>query len=112
MLKNLSKFNLSGARLIEQPFAHFMHFDVFPNSVSLSLLKRLEEYTAWKRVATDFYDQYESKLANPETSDPLSSICSERFLNVLKLQLAGIFGVSLHEKVDVTIHKLTTGQYI
>jgi Rps23 Pro-64 3,4-dihydroxylase Tpa1-like proline 4-hydroxylase len=105
-------FKLSTPRLNEHPFAHFVAFGVFPNRVSVAVLRQLEQYTAWKRVSTDFYDQYESKLGEGGNADPLSSVCSQQFLGSVKLQLASIFGVSFREQVDVTIHKLIAGQYI
>ena len=102
---------LGDMALERRPFEHFVEAGTPPAHCG-ECLDWLESEAPWTLTVTDFYEQYEFSLRHtplPPAVEPL--VCRET-LFALRRQLSACFGRPLSGRVDVTAHKLVSGQTI
>jgi hypothetical protein len=104
--------NISAASKFVMPFQHFLVPGVLSEKVSLAALEWLERDAPWKLVHADFYDQYEFDLIDARLPDGLHFLNQPWFADQLRADVEGLFSVKLDSRIDVTAHKLITGQRI
>jgi Rps23 Pro-64 3,4-dihydroxylase Tpa1-like proline 4-hydroxylase len=104
--------DFSSAKMFLRPFQYFVAPLAFSPSVSPSILSWLETSAPWKLVKTDFYEQFEFSLLDVKTPSAVIFLRDRLFLEDLRKQMEGLFRTQLSERVDVTAHKLVTGQHI
>ena len=112
MTQKNNYLNLANTAFNKKPFPHFTALEVLPVDRDLLLLEWLEKYVGWKKVTTDFYEQYEFNLRKVTIPFELMFLTDELFLDSLKTNLAKFFEVEFSKQVDVTAHKLIAGQQI
>ncbi|HEY2293620.1 MAG TPA: cyclophane-containing peptide 2OG-Fe(II) oxygenase YhhC [Thermoanaerobaculia bacterium] len=95
-----------------EPFPYFTAVEGFGEDLSSAILCWLETDALWQLVETDFYEQYEINLADISLPPHLEFLSGRRFLDDLRLKVEHIFSIRLGEKIDCTVHKLTSGQRI
>lgn len=104
--------NIDSATLIHTPFKHFLITQAIKSETQNQYLTWLEGNAPWQLVETDFYEQYEFSLLQQDFPKPIAQLASSNTLNNLRQHVASLFNVTLSEKVDVTAHKLISGQTI
>jgi Rps23 Pro-64 3,4-dihydroxylase Tpa1-like proline 4-hydroxylase len=72
----------------------------------------LEKDAPWGLRVADFYEQYEFSLADAQLPEVLFDTFSPSSLAMLREHVASVFGNALAERIDVTAHKLISGQRI
>jgi Rps23 Pro-64 3,4-dihydroxylase Tpa1-like proline 4-hydroxylase len=95
-----------------KPFHYLILPKAFEPEDSLSILKWLETDAPWKLVETDFYEQFEFDVLDVELPNQLAFLYERDFLDYLIKQVESLFSVNLTDKVDLTAHKLISGQTI
>lgn len=104
--------SLRRVELVTEPFPHFIHASVLSLDASAAILDWLETAAVWKIVIADFYEQYEFDLFASSIPGQVKFLSDPRTLNHLRRHFESLFGVRLDRKVDVTAHKLMSGQTI
>ena len=94
------------------PFQYFVLPRAFDEERSISILDWFETKAAWKFVETDFYEQYEFDFFNAEVPEHLLFLKEISFLDYLTQKVEQLFEVQLKKQVDLTAHKLLSGQRI
>lgn len=104
--------DLSSASIINHPFPHF----AINNAVSLrhqdEFLTWLERDAPWKLIETDFYEQYEFSLLQPDLPVLTDSFAGPNVVQYLSQCVSSIFNTSLQKRVEITVHKLVQNQTI
>jgi Rps23 Pro-64 3,4-dihydroxylase Tpa1-like proline 4-hydroxylase len=104
--------DFSSAEVITEPFQYFVSSGAFSKDVSLMILDWLETEAPWKLVETDFYEQFEFSFLGVQLPKHLSFLQEQAFLNKLRDRVGRFFRVSLGNRIDLTAHKLVSGQRI
>jgi Rps23 Pro-64 3,4-dihydroxylase Tpa1-like proline 4-hydroxylase len=107
-----SVLNLSSVESFSKPFDYFLSPQALRDDLSATLLAWLETEAPWKLVETDFYEQYEFSFSDVDVPPQLLVFREPDFLNELKAKVQGLFRVEVGNDVDVTAHKLVSGQRI
>lgn len=96
----------------QKPFAYFSVEQALLNKSSLSILNWLETSAPWKLKIADFYEQYEFNFLDAELPLEIAEIFNKDALQTLTQQLEQSFKVTLSNHIDITAHKLVSGQTI
>ena len=95
------------------PFPYFVAPQAFTPEASMAMLAWLEHAAPWKLVETSFYEQYEFSFLDgavlPRAIDNLVSLAAR---NEIKSKMEEIFHVKFSQRLDLTAHKLISGQRI
>lgn len=105
-------FNIKSAVLENVPFEHFEIKNAISDELQIQCLQWFENEAPWKLIETDFYEQYEFSLLDDDFPMPIAWLSAPETINFLRSQIAMIFGVSLKDDVEVTAHRLVSGQTI
>ena len=95
-----------------EPFAYFEGEGAFLEPLTDSLIDWLRTDAPWKFVKADFYEQFEFDLMSEWVPEPLEPLKDPAELNHLKRAVESHFGIRLRSEIDVTVHKLVSGQRI
>lgn len=106
------ELQLSSPKTFSKPFTYFVSQQAFTQDVSDEILNWLEFEAPWKLVETNFYEQYEFSVADAELPAGLSFLQEDSFLAELKARIEHLFGTTLSSRIDLTAHKLVSGQRI
>ncbi|MCI0561005.1 MAG: hypothetical protein MN733_21165, partial [Nitrososphaera sp.] len=98
--------------LVNTPFPYFVSHQGLREDTGSALLSWFELDAPWNLRKADFYEQYEFSLREvplPATIEPLRNTT-----NVAKVRrfVEAVFRVALTERVDISAHKLVSGQRI
>lgn len=105
--------NLSSAQSFEEPFPHFFVSASIGSALALEALSWLENGAPWKLTVAEFYEQYEFSLRDIDLPASLTCLREHSELSYLSREMSRLFSTSLLEhKVDITAHKLISGQRI
>lgn len=102
---------LGDTALERLPFEHFVGSGTPPPHCE-ECLEWLESGAPWKLTTTDFYEQYEFSLRHAPLPTTVRLLVCGETLSALREQLAARFCRPLSGRVDVTAHKLVSGQTI
>ena len=94
-----------------QPFAHSTGHCVLKGDGE-KWLSWLEYDAPWKFTMTDFYEQHEFSLLHVSLSPDTAPLTCPETLDSIRRWMARQFYQPLSERVDVTAHKLVSGQTI
>jgi Rps23 Pro-64 3,4-dihydroxylase Tpa1-like proline 4-hydroxylase len=111
-MHTLEELHLSSIETFSQPFPYLVSPEAFSKDASLEILNWLETDAPWRLVETNFYEQYEFSLAEVRLPAHLAFLQDRNFLNRLKARIEGLFQARLSEQIDLTAHKLISGQRI
>jgi len=112
LLEQNQVIGFTGLEIQTEPFRYFILPKAFNEEEAFSILHWLETEAPWKLVETDFYEQYEFTSQDVELPTHLSFLYEREFLDHVINHMENLFSVKLEEKVDLTIHKLLSGQTI
>lgn len=103
---------LTDITIKKKPFEYFFGFSEINEDTILSWLDWFEIEAPWKLVETNFYEQYEFCLNTAVLPNHIKYLSSSNVLNTLVQSVEKIFDVKLKSKVEITAHKLLSGQTI
>lgn len=95
-----------------QPFPYFVSSKALSDEASELLLNWFEEEAPWNLVEADFYEQYEFDLLHLDLPEAIKPICDTPTLSRVKRFVESAFRVQLTDRIDLTAHKLLSGQKI
>lgn len=104
--------HLSSAETFFEPFHYVVSAECLDLDVSCQILAWFESDAPWQLVETDFYEQFEFSLLDIQLPPELSFLRAPDFLTLMKSRMAELFGAVLSDRVDVTAHRLVSGQRI
>jgi len=107
-----SMIHFSPGKVFTEPFKYFLADEVFGRDVTSLLLEWLESHAPWNLIVTDFYEQYEFNFLDVRLPSPLFFLQEQEFLNDIKGRMESLFQVRLSTRVDLSAHKLISGQRI
>jgi Rps23 Pro-64 3,4-dihydroxylase Tpa1-like proline 4-hydroxylase len=111
-IESLQKINLAPFEIQTKPFHYFVSQEIFDNQISVEILSWFETAAPWTLIETDFYEQYEFDFLNVELPANLLFLGEKAFLNNLIRETEEIFETKLKGHIDITAHKLLSGQTI
>ena len=97
---------------MESPFPHFLKKDVLPLELVSDLLDWLDLEAPWYLVETDFYEQHEFSLHDVNLPPYLSPLTERQSITDLVKKVGDAFSLLLKEEIEITGHKLESGQSI
>lgn len=95
-----------------QPFRYSVLPQALDPALSSALLDWFEKDAPWKLRVADFYEQYEFSFVDATLPSALCNLFSSSSLSALRSQVAEVFDEALTYRIDITAHKLTSGQRI
>lgn len=95
-----------------EPFPYFVATQALAPDFSLAVLEWLERDAPWHLIEAEFYEQYEFSLRHDALPEEVRSLVSPQNLDYLRGCVEESFQVQLAERIDVTAHKLVSGQTI
>lgn len=95
-----------------RPFPYFVGEGAFPDDLTSSLIDWLNKDAPWRLVEADFYEQFEFDLMSVSLPSSLNILASVSALSKLRRSVGDQFRIVLREEIDVTAHKLISGQRI
>lgn len=95
-----------------KPFPYFALTEALSHQASLDVLRWLEEDAPWRLRIADFYEQYEFSFLDADLPPNIGKMFGRAALETLKAELEQTFTVKLADKIDITAHKLVSGQKI
>ena len=93
------------------PFEHFVG-RCDPSGVCTEWLDWLEKEAPWELTTAEFYEQYEFSLLHAPLPARAGYLVRSENLSALRRQMSEHFRHPLDEYVEVTAHKLVSGQTI
>jgi 2OG-Fe(II) oxygenase superfamily len=112
IISAVDAIELSPFVVFAKPFPYAVSPRFFSDAASAAALKWLETEAPWQLVETDFYEQYEFSFIDANVPTSLAFLKDVMFLGSLREKVQTLFGVSLHEHIDATAHRLIPGQRI
>lgn len=106
------KIDFSNLEFQTEPFDYFTLPELFDRDTAFDILRWLETNSSWKLIEADFYTQYEFDFKDLELPEKISFLHERNFLDNLIEKFEELFSVKLNENVDLTAHKMITGQTI
>ena len=100
------------AEVSSEPFRYFVSPEALKSNISQTVLAWLETDVPWRLVETDFYEQFEFSLWDVQLPGSLTFLRSPSFLTAIRNRLEELFEVDLKDHLDITAHKLISGQRI
>lgn len=94
------------------PFPYFALPEALSRQSSFDILRWLEEDAPWRLRVAEFYEQYEFSFLDANLPSNIRTIFGREAMNILKTEMEQTFGVALADKIDITAHKLVSGQKI
>src|SRR6185436_11660817 len=107
-----NELDLSSVEIFSQPFPYMVSPKTFSEDKSREILNWFEREAPWKLVETNFYEQYEFSFDDVQLPIHLSFLREENFLSELKTRIECLFQSNLSDRIDLTAHKLISGQRI
>lgn len=104
--------NMGNVEVFLEPFPYSICSQIFSNELSEEILSWLENDAIWKLVETDFYEQYEFSFFDINLPKQLEFLTSNEHLSHIKSIIEILFSVKLTNRIDLTAHKLISGQRI
>ena len=104
--------HLSSIETFSEPFPYLVSPECLDVDVSCQLLAWFESDAPWQLVETDFYEQFEFSLLDIRLPPELTFLQTADFLTEMKSRMAQLFGAVLSDRVDITAHRLVSGQRI
>jgi Rps23 Pro-64 3,4-dihydroxylase Tpa1-like proline 4-hydroxylase len=104
--------DLSNSTVCAKPFPHFHLACAMSLPFAEQLLAWFEQGAPWRLKVASFYEQYEFSLLDPGLPIDFASLCDAATITYLRRTIESLFQTSLANVVDVTAHKLSTGQRI
>jgi Rps23 Pro-64 3,4-dihydroxylase Tpa1-like proline 4-hydroxylase len=95
-----------------KPFPYFALSEALTYQSSLDMLRWLEADAPWRLRIAEFYEQYEFSFLDADPPTDIGKIFSCEALDTLKREMEQTFAVTLADKIDITAHKLVSGQKI
>lgn len=94
------------------PFPYYISEEALTTETGDSLLGWFENDAPWLLVETGFYEQYEFSFFNVDLPPSITALIDKRNLERVKGLVQDVFGVVLSDRIDLTAHKLLSGQRI
>jgi hypothetical protein len=99
--------------LVTTPFPHFAQPDFLGEEIGLELLQWCECCAPWKdNTIPGFYEVSDCNLRHVAVPPLIADLVNEPFLFELRMLIASLFGARIGEQVDVTVHRMLSGQRI
>lgn len=77
-----------------------------------ALLEWLETDAPWRLRKASFYEQFEFSIVDADLPEHLDALFSPESITALKHNVEQAFDAHLDDKIDITVHKLVSGQRI
>ena len=103
---------LSNVEVFSQPFPYIVSPEFLEPEISRTVLAWLESTAPWQLVEADFYEQFECSFWDVELPPTFAFLREHAFLTAMKDRIGELFGVDVSHRVDITAHKLMSGQRI
>ena len=103
---------LNNITVKNKPFEYFFGDSEINQDVISSWLDWLESDAPWELIETNFYEQYEFSLNSIEKPNNIDYLSNPHMLSSLVKSVERIFSTGLKSKVNITAHKLLSGQTI
>lgn len=98
--------------LVERPFRYRLIPRALDASFADALLTWLETDAPWTLKIAEFYEQYELSFTDVDLPTELRSPFEADNLGALRERVESLFDTRLDRRIDVTAHRLTSGQRI
>jgi Rps23 Pro-64 3,4-dihydroxylase Tpa1-like proline 4-hydroxylase len=95
-----------------RPFPHISLAQALAPEAGNDVLTWLENDAPWRLKIAAFYQQYEFSFEDAQLPSRVRSIFDETALQRLRTELEESFSTKLSDRVDITAHKLISGQRI
>lgn len=103
---------LSSVETFSEPFPYVVSPQGLDLAVSRRILAWFESDAPWRLVKTDFYEQFEFSLLDVRLPRELTFLRTPDFLTLMKSRVAKLFRAVLGDRVEITAHRLVSGQRI
>lgn len=105
---------LDGARLMTDPFPHFVLPNLFDDATAGNILRWLEEEAPWAVESRAFYLHHGcANLAALTAGGPAAAVAAPETLRLMRQHLARVFGVGLRaDRSEVNAHRMLPGHRI
>lgn len=104
--------DLSSARLETEPYPFSVVSDALCGAAERTTLSWFEQAAPWNLTEESFYSQHEFDMRRVELPTNVARLAADFTLAALRERVAALFRRRLRPAVDVTAHRLTTGQRI
>ena len=95
------------------PFPHVRVSGILSHGQADAALAWLRHHAPWTLRVEDFYEQYEFSLLATELGPEIATVAAQGFVGCVRDELRRLFSVvGRLDLVDITAHRLTTGQTI
>lgn len=107
-----SLLDFGDIRTSKSPFHYFVSPAAFREATADRILSWFKSDAPWRLVETDFYEQYEFSLIDSHLPNRLSLLIDKPLVCHLKNLVAAQLCTKFHDEVEITAHRLTSGQSI
>ena len=104
--------DLSSARLETDPYPFAVVSDALCSAAEPTTLSWFEQAAPWNLTEESFYSQHEFDMRGVELPPGVARLAVDSTLATLRERVATLFQRRLRPAVDMTAHRLTTGQRI
>lgn len=104
--------NLATAAVSSEPFSFFVAVDALDDELASSALAWCEALAPWSLVVAEFYEQYELDLSDATIPADMEPLRSATTLSALRHRVGVLLGLILTGPVEITLHRLVSGQRI
>lgn len=111
-MADIQLLDMAKTEVFSMPFPYFVCPQVLSPQLGANLLTWLENDAPWKLVETDFYEQYEFSFFDVHLPPEISVLTLPENLSHIRNQVENLFSVKLETRIDLTAHKLISGQRI
>ena len=94
------------------PFPYYISEEALTKEAGDLLLDWFESDAPWQLVETEFYEQYEFSFFSVDIPPGIAALVDKRNLERVQGVVQDAFGVVLSDRINVTAHKLLSGQRI
>jgi Rps23 Pro-64 3,4-dihydroxylase Tpa1-like proline 4-hydroxylase len=109
----IQEFAFDRAAIDPKPFLHFFAPSFIHNMLADRLLTWLEHDASWfPKNIQGFYESYDISLRNYVLPEELAFLTNEEFLGDVRSKVGDLMHARLGSKIDITAHKLISGQHI
>ena len=104
--------DLSSARLEMDPFPFSVVPEALCDSVEQATLSWFKRTAPWNLTEESFYSQYEFDMRDVELPSDIAQLAADTTFAAMRDLISDLFHRRLRTTVDMTAHRLTTGQRI
>ena len=104
--------DLSSARLETDPYPFSVVSDALCDAAERTALWWFERAAPWNLTEESFYSQHEFDMRGVELPPNVAPLAADSTLAALRDRVAALFRCRLRPAVEMTAHRLTTGQRI